>query len=135
MSIKEQIMESLDKLLLPGVVRSPVKMNLIREVNVAGHTVDITIASTALVPAYQEWLKEKVKNLIEQMAGVKEVNVSFVDEKPKDLNQIGHIVAVMSGKGGVGKSLVASLAAISLRRNGHEVGILKRLWYEIAIWL
>ena len=122
--MQEQIMGNLDKLLVPGIMRSPVKMNLIREVNVTDHTVDITIASAALAPASQEWLKDKVKEVTGQMAGVKEVNVGFVDGKPKDLNQIGHIVAVMSGKGGVGKSLVASLVAVALRRNRHEVGIL-----------
>ena len=124
MSIQEQIMESLDTLLVPGVMRSPVKMNLIREVNIADHTVEISIATAALVPATQEWLKDKIEDITEQMAGVKEVNVSFVDGKPKDLNQIGHLVVVMSGKGGVGKSLVASLIAVALRRSGHEVGIL-----------
>jgi len=47
-----------------------------------------------------------------------------VDGKPKDLNEISHIIAVMSGKGGVGKSLVASLTAVALKRQGYEVGIL-----------
>jgi len=47
-----------------------------------------------------------------------------VDVKPVDLNKIGHVIAVMSGKGGVGKSLVSSLTAIGLRRKGYEVGIL-----------
>lgn len=37
---------------------------------------------------------------------------------------IEHIVAVMSGKGGVGKSLVTGLLAVALRRQGHSVGIL-----------
>jgi Mrp family chromosome partitioning ATPase len=124
MSMQEQIVESLDTLLVPGVMRSPVKMNLIRELNIADRTVEISIATAALVPASQEWLKDKVNDVTGQMEGVKEVNVSFVDGKPKDLNQIGHIVAVMSGKGGVGKSLVASLIAVALRRQGHEVGIL-----------
>ena len=124
MSIQERIMKNIDKLLVPGVMRSPVKMNLVREISITDHTVDITMASAALVPASQEWLRDQVKDVTGRMAGVKEVNVSFVDGKPKDLNQIGHIVAVMSGKGGVGKSLVASLIAVALRRRGHEVGIL-----------
>ena len=49
MSIQEQIMESLDKLLVPGVMCSSVKMILIREIKVIDHTVGITIASAALV--------------------------------------------------------------------------------------
>jgi Mrp family chromosome partitioning ATPase len=42
----------------------------------------------------------------------------------KETNKVDHIIAVMSGKGGVGKSLVTSLAAIVLKRSGFEVGIL-----------
>jgi len=105
-------------------MRSLVKMNLVREVNVTDHKVEITVASAALIPETQEWLKDKTKEIISQMAGIKEVDVSFVDGTPKDLNEIGNVIAVMSGKGGVGKSLVASLAATALRQQGHEVGIL-----------
>lgn len=39
-------------------------------------------------------------------------------------NEVAHIVGVMSGKGGVGKSLVTGLLACALRNAGHEVGIL-----------
>ena len=124
MSTEENIIESLDTVLVPGVMRSLVKMNLIREVNVADHEVDITIASAALAPTAQEWLKNKIEDVISKTASVKEVNVNFVDGKPQDLNKIDHIIAVMSGKGGVGKSLVAGLAAITLKRQGYEVGIL-----------
>jgi hydrogenase maturation protease len=52
------------------------------------------------------------------------VEVSFIEARPKELNEITHVIAVMSGKGGVGKSLVASLMAVGLKRQGLEVGIL-----------
>jgi len=52
------------------------------------------------------------------------VLVDFVSPKPAELNQIQRVIAVMSGKGGVGKSLVAGLIAVALRRQGSEVGIL-----------
>jgi Mrp family chromosome partitioning ATPase len=45
-------------------------------------------------------------------------------EPPASLRQIGHVVAVMSGKGGVGKSSVAGLLASALRREGLRVGVL-----------
>lgn len=43
---------------------------------------------------------------------------------PSEGSEFGRVVAVMSGKGGVGKSSVAALLAVSLRRAGHEVGVL-----------
>lgn len=45
-------------------------------------------------------------------------------ETKRVINHIGHVIAVASGKGGVGKSSVAALLAISLGRNGLKVGIL-----------
>jgi len=124
MSLREQVIESLETVLVPEVMRSLMKMNLVREVNVTDQKIEVAIASAALAPVAQEWLKDKIKDVTRRVAGVKEVNISFVDGKPKDLNEIDHTIAVMSGKGGVGKSLVASLAAVALRRQGYEVGIL-----------
>lgn len=40
------------------------------------------------------------------------------------MNDIHHVIAVLSGKGGVGKSLVSSLLAVALRQQRHQVGIL-----------
>ena len=124
MPTQEQVMESLDTVLVPGVMRSLVKMNLVREVRIAERKVDITLASAALSLENQEWLKDRTSDVVQKLEGVEEVDVSFVDGKPKDINEIRHIIAIMSGKGGVGKSLVASLTAIALKRQGCEVGIL-----------
>jgi len=124
MPTQEQVMESLDTVLVPGVMRSLVKMNLVRDISISNHKVGVTLASAALAEGARQWLKDKIGEALRKLEGVKETNVSFVDGKPKDLNQISHIIAVMSGKGGVGKSLVASLTAIALKRQGFEVGIL-----------
>ena len=45
-------------------------------------------------------------------------------EKPHELSRIGKVIAVVSGKGGVGKSLVTALTAVSVQRSGHSTGIL-----------
>lgn len=45
-------------------------------------------------------------------------------EQPHALSKIGKVIAVVSGKGGVGKSLVTALTAVSVRRTGRTVGIL-----------
>ena len=124
MLTQEEILENLDTVVVPGVMRSLVKMNLVRAVSIADGKVDVSLASAALAEGSQEWLKDRIKDTTSKLAGVKEVNVSFVDDKPKDLNRIGNVIAIMSGKGGVGKSLVAGLTAIALRRRGYEVGIL-----------
>jgi len=124
MPTQEEVLKNLETALVPGVMRSLVKMNLVRNVSVTDDKVDVTLASAALASGVQEWLKDKIKDATSSLTGVNEVNVSFVDGKPKDLNQISSVVAVMSGKGGVGKSLVASLTAVALKRQGYEVGVL-----------
>ena len=125
MSTEEKIKESLDTILVPGVARSLSKLNLIKNVAISDGIADVTIASAALSQETQEWLKAKVQEVVKKLPDVKDVNVAFDTElKPKDINEIGRVIAVMSGKGGVGKSLVTGLAAISLARCGFEVGIL-----------
>jgi len=124
MRTQEEVLENLETVVVPGVMRSLVKMNLVRDVSVADGKVNVTLASAALASEAQEWLREKVEDVSSKLTEVNEVNVSFVDGNPKDLNEIGHVIAVMSGKGGVGKSLVASLTAVALKRQGYEVGIL-----------
>jgi len=121
---EDQIKQSLEKILVPYVRRSLVQMNLVQKVSVADGKVEVALTSAALAPAVQELLKAKVEEVVGKISGVKAVKVSFAEGKPKDFNQIGNIIAVMSGKGGVGKSLVAGLVAVALQRQGYEVGIL-----------
>jgi len=124
MPTREELTESLAAILVPGASRTLAQLNLVREVTVTGDKAEITLANAALLPEAQEWLKQRVEKVAGALPGIKEVNVAFTDAKPKELNEIGNVIAVMSGKGGVGKSLVASLTAVALRRQGYEVGIL-----------
>lgn len=58
-------------------------------------------------------------------SGLQDNDHQHDEETPKQAaRNIKHVIAVMSGKGGVGKSLVTALLAISLKRKGHSVGIL-----------
>jgi len=124
MSIEEQIRESLGQVLVPGVMRSLVQMNLVRSIEVKDGKAKITLASTAIPSEHHSWLKDTVVGAASKVAGVTEATVDFTEAKPKELNQILHVIAVMSGKGGVGKSLVASLLATSFAREGKNVGVL-----------
>jgi Mrp family chromosome partitioning ATPase len=124
MPTKEQIIESLKTVLVPATKRDIVETNLVRDIAISDGKISVALASTGLVPGAQDWIKEKTSEAIKKLPEVGEVNVKYSDVKAKDLNVIDHVLAVMSGKGGVGKSLVSSLVAIALRRQGYEVGIL-----------
>ena len=53
----------------------------------------------------------------------KEPNVDF-SEKPHELSSIKKVIGIVSGKGGVGKSLVTSMLAVTMNRRGHSVAVL-----------
>jgi ATP-binding protein involved in chromosome partitioning len=119
-----RLTRALNKVLVPGIMRSLVQMNLVRSAEINEGKARVTLASTAIATQYHQTLRGKAEAEIRELSGVREVTIDFAHVKPKEINQIERIIAVMSGKGGVGKSLVASLLAAAFARNGKDVGIL-----------
>lgn len=122
--IDAKLEEALNKVLVPGTMRSLVQMNLVRSAEVKDGKAKINLASTAIPDQHHSWLKDKAAAAVSEVSGVEEVTVDLVEARPKELNQVEKIIAVMSGKGGVGKSLVAGLLATAFAREGKAVGIL-----------
>ncbi len=122
--IDAKLEEALNKVLVPGTMRSLVQMNLVRSAEVKEGKAKINLASTAIPDQYHSGLKDKAAAAVSEVSGVEEVTVDLVEAKPKELNQIEKIIAVMSGKGGVGKSLVTGLLATAFAREGKAVGVL-----------
>jgi Mrp family chromosome partitioning ATPase len=122
--IKEQVIEGLNTIKVPGMTRSLVEMNLVRDVAISHKKVDIRLAAAAINPDTQDWLKLKIEKLAGKLDGIESINVTYEAVGPKEVNKICQVIAIMSGKGGVGKSLVSGLTAIALRRLNYSVGIL-----------
>ena len=136
----EQVNRALGGVLDPGLKRSLTELGMVRRVDVRDGEVEIGLALTSPACPFQERIAEEAKQAVLGLEGVRQVRVDWVtmsdEEKhklsPKEpvasaaegLNDIRHVIAVMSGKGGVGKSLVSALLAIALRRAGQRVGIL-----------
>lgn len=119
-----KLQKALNKVLVPGIMRSLVRMNLVRSAEIKEGKAKVTLASTAIPVQHHKLLKDQVLATVGKLSGVKDVTVDLVEAKPKELNRIDKIVAIMSGKGGVGKSLVASLLATYFAREGKDAGIL-----------
>ncbi len=121
---QEKIKEALADVLVPGIRRSLTDLNLVQDIELGSGRVKITLASTALDEDAQRWVKEKAASVVKQIADNTTIEVVFSEKRPLDINRVKHVIAVMSGKGGVGKSLVTALTAVLLNRQGFSVGIL-----------
>lgn len=124
MPTDNNILETLNDVLVPGIQRNINSLNLVQGAVIEGGKVTVTIASTGLDDNALNWVKTKSVEVIKQLDGKLDVEVVFIEKKPSELNKVKNVIAIMSGKGGVGKSLVSALTAILLRRHGYEVGIL-----------
>jgi Mrp family chromosome partitioning ATPase len=140
MITEEQVRQALEKVMDPELKRNLVELGMVRDVEVQDSQVKFTLALTTLACPLKDQIIAEAKAAVLTLDGVKEVEVELTEmsaeEKKRILpdhdqpgvaerfNHIEHIIAVMSGKGGVGKSLVAGLLAVALRREGHRVGIL-----------
>ncbi len=118
------VRKGLQEVAVPGATRNLEKLGLVRGVAISGKKVKITLASTALNNEAQAQVKARAQEVVSKLPDVGGVEIEFVEVRPSEINQIDYVVAIMSGKGGVGKSLVSSLMAIALKRQGLEVGIL-----------
>jgi len=124
MNKENRVLEVLGDVMLPQSDRSLKDLNLIRNVEVTNGHVKVTLASTALNPSTRDWVESSVHTALAGFPEFEHAELAFTEVLPKDLNKIDYRVAVMSGKGGVGKSLITGLLAVYLRRKGKKVGIL-----------
>ena len=142
MATEATIMEALKGVMDPEIHRSLVDLGMIRQVQIDGGRVTIVLALTTLGCPLRSQIADDVKQTVGALEGVEEVQVELSEMTAEEkgrigmavpapemgqveaLNDIRRVVAVMSGKGGVGKSLVSGLLAVALRRQGLKVGIL-----------
>jgi Mrp family chromosome partitioning ATPase len=124
MLTKETVEKSLESVIVPAAARAITGLNLVRDIEIDDKMVSVKMAKTALNEGTRQWLEEKIIEAVQNAEKDAKTTVEYIEATPAELNEIGNVLAVMSGKGGVGKSLVAGLTAISLNRLGKTAGIL-----------
>ena len=143
---KKQVLEALKGVNDPELGKSLVELGMVHDVDIEDGNVRFTLALTTLACPLKERIVGDARRAVLALDGVQDVEVSLremtQEEKERvwpdqqsqqqkkepgvaaHLNRIERVLAVMSGKGGVGKSSVAALLATALRQQGKRVGVL-----------
>lgn len=145
MTTESQVKQALAQVMDPELGRDLVKLGMIKQIEIDGDQVRFTLALATLAGPLRDQLRSRAEAAVLSLGGVQDVQIDLAemtdDERKRalgkakpvgdskaplaeKLNDVSHVVAVMSGKGGVGKSLVSSLLAVALRREGQDIGVL-----------
>jgi len=129
---EEAVLNSLRSVEDPDLKRDVVSLGFIKKLNIEGGRVSFDLELTTPACPLKAQLKTAAEEAVRRIEGVTEVNVEVtsnvsahrVPGSEEILPDVKNIVAIASGKGGVGKSTVSVSLAVALAKSGARVGLL-----------
>lgn len=131
MVTREHVLDALRNIIDPDLHRDIVSLGFVKDVVICDGAVKAVIELTTPACPVKDQMKAEAEQLIAQIPGVSAVNVEMTAQvrgrsvAPEDLlPEVKHVIAIASGKGGVGKSTVSVNLAVALAQSGAKVGLL-----------
>ena len=135
---KSEVLTLLQAIQYPGFSRDIVSFGMVQNVDVSKDTVEIELMIKTKNDEKKKIVIDEIKNKLSQY--FKQVDIKIIDDGPQqgpppqsqqnpvqqkfNLDHIKNVIAVASGKGGVGKSTVAANIALALKEKKYTVGLL-----------
>ena len=138
MITEERVKEALAQVKYPGFSRDIVAFGLVKEIKLDGADVEVTISMQTKDAKVPEQIFKDAQEVLNKIEGIGETRVNIDVQNPdagvqggeggsagakSSIPGVKRVIAVGSGKGGVGKSTVSSNLAVALAKAGYKVGL------------
>jgi ATP-binding protein involved in chromosome partitioning len=142
MVTRDEILAALGNVIDPELRKPVTELDMVRDITIDGDVVGVTIALTILGCPLRSSFEDQVREHVASLPGVSSVGLQFTVMTPEERTALSaklrgptedkgiklpattRVIAVCSGKGGVGKSSLTVNIAAALAQAGHEVGVL-----------
>jgi len=130
---KEQVLEKLKTINYPGFNRDIVSFGMVKDIVIDDNHINLKINISSQNEEKKQAVINDVKKELDSHFSSVQIDVSSQagpapntppTNAPNVVNNVDHIIAIASGKGGVGKSTIAANIACALAREGKKVGLL-----------